>query len=50
MVTKAIWKLAISLLKDLNPEANESELQAKAQRGFALNPNPNEYICNLMGI
>lgn len=50
MVTKAIWKLAISLLKDLNPEVSEQELEAKANHGFALSANPNEYICNLMGI
>lgn len=50
MVTKAIWKLAISLLKDLNPEASEQELEAKVNRGFALSANPNEYLSDLMGI
>ena len=50
MVTKVIWNIAISLLQDLNPEDSQSELEAKAKRGFAMSLNPNEYICNLMGV
>lgn len=50
MVTKTIWKIALSLLQDLNPEDSQSELEAKAHRGFAMSINPNEYICNLMGV
>ena len=50
MVTKLVWDMAISLLKDLNPEDTSSELEAKAQRGFAMSINPSEYLCNLMGV
>ena len=50
MVTKVVWDTAISLLQDLNPEETLSELEAKARRGFAMSINPNEYICNLMGV
>ena len=50
MVTKLAWNTAISLLQDLNPEDSSSELEAKAQRGFAMSINPSEYLCNLMGV
>ena len=50
MVTKVIWNIAISLLQSLNPEDSQNELKAKAKRGFAMSINPNEYICNLMGV
>lgn len=50
MVTRTIWKIALSLLQDLNPEDSQGELEAKAKRGFAMNINPSEYLCNLMGV